>query len=248
MKVLGECEKARLYIESQSHIISEEEFNERRRHGGPFITISRETGVPEALIYEKLLKYLQKIYDEKKWRFFDKELIDKILNEHNLPKYFKDMLIEDKYSVVSSFASQILGTGADIWSLFQKVRTTIMHLAEAGYVIIIGRGANIMTSKLKGGLHIRLIASLHNRIIYISKCLNIDQNEALKYIKKEDQRRKVFLQTYYNKNVEDALNYHMLINTDYSGIEGTAKIIAAAVKQIQTNFVNEDIKLQEVIH
>ncbi len=247
MKVMGECEKARLYIESHSHIISEEEFNERRLHGGPFITISRETGVPEALIYEKLLKYLQKIYVEKKWRFFDKELIDKILNEHELPKYFTDMLIEDKYSIVKSFASQMLGTGADIWSLFRKVRTTIMHLAEAGYVIIIGRGANIMTSKIKGGLHVRLIASLQNRINYISNCLNIDKNEALKYIKKEDQRRKLFLQTYYNKNVEDALYYHMVINTDYTGMEGTAKIIAASVKQIQADFVNEDLKLQDVI-
>ncbi len=239
MKVMGECEKARLYLQSHSHIISEEEFNERKLRGGPFITISRETGVPEALIYEKLLKYLQRIYGEKKWRFFDKELIDKILNEHNLPKYFEDMLIEDKYSVVKSFASQMLGTGADIWSLFRKVRTTIMHLAEAGYVIIIGRGANIITSKLKNGLHVRLIAPIQNRINYISKCLEIDKDEALKYIKKEDQRRKIFLQTYYNRNVEDASFYHMIINTDYTGIEGSAKLIAVTVKQTSFNFNNE---------
>ena len=246
MKVLGECEKARLYLESHSHIISEEEFNERKLRGGPFITISRETGVPEALIYEKLLKYLQKMFGEKNWRFFDKELIDKILNEHNLPKYFKDILVEDKYSAVQSFASQILGTGADIWSLFRKVRTTIMHLAEAGYVIIIGRGANIMTSKLKGGLHVRLIASPQNRINFISQCLNVDKNEALKYIKREDQRRKVFLQTYYNKDVEDAMYYHMVINTDYTGIEKTAKLIASSVRMVAVDNYNEIAELSAV--
>ena len=243
MKVLGECEKARLYLESHSHIISEEEFNERKIHGGPFITISRETGVPEALIYERLLKYLQKIYGEKKWRFFDKELIDKILNEHNLPKYFKDMLVEDKYSAIKSIASQMLGTGSDIWNLFYKVRTTIIHLAEAGYVIIIGRGANIITAKLPGGLHLRLIASLQNRINYISQYLNIDKNDALKYIKKEDQRRKVFLQTYYNKNVEDPTYYHAIINTDYTGIEGTARLIASSTKQMSVNSTNENLEL-----
>ena len=243
MKVLGECEKARLYLESHSQIISEEEFNERKIRGGPFITISRETGVPEALIYERLLKYLQKIYGEKKWRFFDKELIDKILNEHNLPIYFKNMLIEDKYSAVKSIASQMLGTGSDIWNLFYKVRTTIIHLAEAGYVIIIGRGANIITAKLPGGLHIRLIASLQNRINYISKCLNIDKGEAIKYIKKEDQRRKVFLQTYYNKNVEDPTFYHAVINTDFTGIEGTAKLIAASTKQMPVNYIHENMEL-----
>ena len=242
MKVLGECEKARLYLESHSHIISEEEFNERKIHGGPFITISRETGVPEALIYERLLKYLQKIYGEKKWRFFDKELIDKILNEHNLPKYFKDMLVEDKYSAIKSIASQMLGTGSDIWNLFYKVRTTIIHLAEAGYVIIIGRGANIITAKLPGGLHLRLIASLQNRINYISQYLNIDKNDALKYIKKEDQRRKVFLQTYYNKNVEDPTYYHAIINTDYTGIEGTARLIASSTKQTTVNSTNENLE------
>jgi Cytidylate kinase-like family len=243
MKVLGECEKARLYLASHSHVISEEEFNERKIHGGPFITISRETGVPEALIYEKLLKYLQKIYGEKKWRFFDKELIDKILNEHHLPKYFEDILVEDKYSAVKSIASQMLGTGSDIWNLFYKVRTTITHLAQAGYVIIIGRGANIITSKLNGGLHVRLIASLQNRISYISKCLDLEKTEAMKYIKKEDQRRKVFLQTYYNKNVEDPLLYHAVINTDYTGIEGTAKLIASSTRQMPINFISEKIEL-----
>ena len=199
--------------------------------------------MPEALIYERLLKYLQKIYGEKKWRFFDKELIDKILNEHNLPIYFKNMLIEDKYSAVKSIASQMLGTGSDIWNLFYKVRTTIIHLAEAGYVIIIGRGANIITAKLPGGLHIRLIASLQNRINYISKCLNIDKGEAIKYIKKEDQRRKVFLQTYYNKNVEDPTFYHAVINTDFTGIEGTAKLIAASTKQMPVNYIRENMEL-----
>ena len=246
MKILGECEKARLYLESHSHIISEEEFNERKIHGGPFITISRETGVPEALIYERLLKYLQKIYGEKKWRFFDKELIDKILNEHHLPKYFEDMLVEDKYSAIKSIASQMLGTGSDIWNLFYKVRTTIIHLAEAGYVIIIGRGANIITSKFPGGLHLRLIASMQNRINYISKYLNIDKNEATKYIKKEDQRRKVFLRTYYNKDVEDPLYYHAIINTDYTGIEGTARLIASSTKQMPVNFINENKELSSV--
>ena len=243
MKVLGECEKARLYLESHSNIISEEEFNERKLHRGPFITISRETGVPEALIYERLLKYLQKIYGEKKWRFFDKELIDKILNEHNFPKYFKEMLVEDKYSAIKSIASQMLGTGSDIWNLFYKVRTTILHLAEAGYVVIIGRGANIITAKLTGGLHVRLIASLQSRMNYISKCLNIETGEALKYIKKEDQRRKVFLQTYYNKNVEDPTYYHAIINTDYTGIEGTARLIASSTKQMPINYINENMEL-----
>lgn len=246
MKVLGECEKARIYLESHSHIISEEEFYERKIRGGPFITISRETGVPEALIYERLLKYLQKIYGEKKWRFFDKELIDKILNEHNLPKYFKEMLIEDKYSAIKSIASQMLGTGSDIWNLFYKVRTTILHLTEAGYVIIIGRGANIITSKLSGGLHVRLIAALPNRINYISKCLDIDKSEAAKYIKKEDQRRKVFLQTYYNKDVEDPTYYHAIINTDYTGIEGTARLIASSTKQMPINFINENKELSSI--
>ena len=94
-----------------------------------------------------------------------------------------------------------------------------------------------MTSKLRYGLHVRLIASPQNRINYISKYLNIDKNEALKYIKKEDQRRKVFLQTYYNKNVEDALYYHIIINTDYAGIDGTAKLIASSVRIISNENV-----------
>lgn len=231
MKVVGECEKARLYLESRAQFISEKEYNERKRDGGPFITISRQTGIAEEIIYQKLLQYLQKDNQGKEWRFFDRELIHKIISEHHLPDYFKKIITEDKYSLVKSFSYELLGTGYDMWSLFNKIRLTIIHLTEPGYVIVVGRGANLITSRMQGGLHIRLVASLQNRIKYIAECKNISRREAAKFIKEDEIRRKGYLHTYFSRELDDPLIYDMVINTDYMGLDGTAYVISKAAKE-----------------
>ena len=61
---------------------------EERRAGPSFVTISRQTGAYGLTIAEKLAEYLDK-HDRRRqhcpWTAFDKNLIQRVIEEHNLP-------------------------------------------------------------------------------------------------------------------------------------------------------------------
>ena len=98
-----------------------------------------------------------------------------------------------------------------------------------GNVVIVGRGANVITAKLKNTFHVRLIASLEKRVEHIKELMDMNEKEALTYIKKEDENRKKYLKSYFHVDADDPLLYHMTINTDLLTHKGAAYLIAEAV-------------------
>ncbi len=212
MKVLGSYEKARIYIEQHS----QEPASVKKRKGRAVITLSRETGVGAASICENLVEYLNSYADEEysDWIYFDRELIEKIMEDRRLPPHFRDMIDEDKPMKMDSWFSELLGLSPSKLSLIRRISKTIMSLAEMGNVIIVGRGANIITAKLKNTFHLRLIAPLNYRIETAMKLYNLNRKSAEEFIKKEDTARKKFIKTYFHKDIDDPLLYHAVINTN----------------------------------
>jgi len=164
-----------------------------------------------------------------KWGYFDKDLIEKVLKDHNLPARISNYMVEDKYHHVTAAVHELLGLKPSDWSIIHKTTETILQLARMGNVIIVGRGGNVITAKLKNTFHVRLIASLEKRIEHICELMNMDKKEAEQYVKKQDELRKDYIKTYFHKDIEDPLLYHMIVNTDLLTHEGAAYLIAEAV-------------------
>src|SRR3970282_1092419 len=98
MLISGALEKARLYIETHS---KEKESDKRGKfEKGPCITISRETGAGADGISQKLVEIFQNYKKETlpDWTIFDKNLIEKVLEDHHLPKTLTEVFDEKKYS------------------------------------------------------------------------------------------------------------------------------------------------------
>jgi len=164
-----------------------------------------------------------------KWAFFDKSLIEKVLEDHKLPKQISEFMHEGKYKHLSSVVYELLGLKPAEWTLIHKTTDTILQLARMGNVVIVGRGANIITSKLNNAFHIRLVASMEKRIEHMKSLMGFTEKEALHYIKKEDENRENYLKSYFHVDVEDPLYYHMVVNTDLLTHKGAAYLIAEAV-------------------
>ena len=96
----------------------------------------------------------------------------------------------------------------------QKTNKTILHLAQLGYVIIVGRASNIITARMPGGVNIRLICPLEKRIQHVQAYYGMNQKKAKEFILKEDRKRKNYVKKYFNKNIDDPLLYDMVINLD----------------------------------
>ena len=231
MLLKGPIEKAKLYVESQQKIDESTKVKNRKIKPGPCITISREPGARANIISERLTDFLSNYYNANpiQWTVFDKNLIEKVLQDHQLPQRLGKLMEEKKYSAVHSITTELLGGQPSIWSLVHKTTETILQLAQIGNVVIIDRGANVITSKLWNSFHIRLVAPLEDRINHVQNLYNFDKKEALDYIKKEDSDRKDYIMNYFHKDINDPLLYHLIINTHMISDEEAAEIIGKAV-------------------
>lgn len=227
---IGAYEKAKRYIES--HTQPEEKFLQKREVY-PCITISRQTGAGSKPVCEKLIELMDKYSEPEgvRWAFFDRSLIERVLEDHNLPKQISEFMLEGKYKHLTSVVYELLGLKPAEWTIIHKTTDTILQLARMGNVVIVGRGANIITAKLKNTFHVRLVASLEKRVEHIRSVMGYSEKEAVNYIKREDENRRKYLKSYFHADIEDPLLYHLVINTDKLTHTGAAYLIAEAVVQ-----------------
>ena len=225
---IGAYEKSKRYIESHTEK-SDKPFIKKEVY--PCITISRQTGAGSNPVCEKLIQIMDEYSEPEgvKWAFFDRNLIEKVLEDYNLPKQISEFMREGKYKHLNAVVYEMLGLKPSEWTLVHKTTDTILQLARMGNVVIVGRGANVITAKLKNTFHVRLIASLEKRIEHIKVLMDMNEKEALAHIKKEDENRKKYLKSYFHVDPDDPLLYHMTVNTDLLTHKGAAYLIAEAV-------------------
>jgi len=198
------------------------------------VTISRQAGSGAHAVAETLAMHLQAHDQEhngenRPWTVFDRNLVETVLHDHHLPARLSKFMPEDRVSQISDALDEICGLHPPSASLVDKMAETILRLAELGNVILIGRGAHIVTSRLNYVFHVRLVGSLEKRAEHIQKTQRLDRKAALSFIHHEDMGRRRYLSKYYGKDIDDPLLYHMAINTDLIGHAQAAKIIAESM-------------------
>jgi cytidylate kinase len=244
MKVLGSYERARIYIDKHYQESDEAKFHKRKLNPGPIITISRETGIGATAICENLTEYFNRyaITGYRDWTFFDRDLIEKIMEDHNLPDHFRKFLSEEKPTTIDSWFGEILGISPSNISLLHKTVHTIMKLAEFGNTIIVGRASNIILLNKPNAFHVRLVAPLNFRIENAVKLYNVDHKAAAEFIKHKDEERKNYFWKYFHKNIDDPLLYHSVINTNLLAFEEIAEMIGHCVIRKFPKFFSSTIK------
>jgi cytidylate kinase len=98
-----------------------------------------------------------------------------------------------------------------------------------GYVILVGRGGNVITGTLPNVFHVRLVGSLEKRIAQAQEVHNLDRQAALEWIKKQDKGRTRYVKENYDKDIDDPLLYHLVLNTDLIHYNDAARLIGDEV-------------------
>ncbi len=195
------------------------------------VTISRQTGCGAKAIADDLAEYLQSHSGRKAqpWMVFDRNLVEKVLEEHNLPASMANYMKEDRISELEDIMEELFGLHLPKWLLVRKTSETILHLANLGHAILIGRGSNIITSKLPFVFHVRLIGSLDKRVERLRQERRQTEKAALQFIRTEDNARRRYLKKYFGRNADDPMLYHLVINTDLVSSDTAAAMIGGAV-------------------
>lgn len=211
----------------------QEKLAQLRRSGLAYrsLTISRQAGSGAHSIGEHVAALLQarSPKDSCPWTVFDRNLVEKVLDEHNLPKSLARFMAEDRISEVTDTMDELFGLHPPSWDLVRKTSETILNLAQLGHVVIIGRGANVITAKMEDVFHVRLVGSEEKRIERASEIYELSRRAAREFIQKGDRGRTRFMRKYFNVNIDDPLGYHLVINTDRIGYKETAKLILDAM-------------------
>jgi hypothetical protein len=179
-------------------------------------------------VAERLAEILQQTEGKgvQEWVVVDRHLVETALREHHMPLQLARKMPEDKRSYLNDVLDDLFGLRPPSWVLVPQVVKTILRLAGAGHVVLIGRGATFVTSELDNVFHVRLVASLASRVSRTQASHGLTAQEAKRFVAKEDRGRQRYLKAYFHVRPDDELLHHMMVNTDRYSFEDAAALIA----------------------
>jgi cytidylate kinase len=211
------------------------------------ITISRQYGSGGDEIASRLCELLG-------YRLFDKRMMAQIASEAGLSSKEVIDSQEDRHQVLSFFdrlfghkvteawVSKDESSGArtvELMELDSKRYVTVVHdllqtAAQQGNVVIMGRGGQVVLKGQPGVLHVRLAASLEERVRRVSEQQRFTNPAAARdFVAGRDRAGADYIRTYYDADWDDPALYHLELNTGLWDTESAAQIIADVVKRLK---------------
>jgi len=198
----------------------------------PAITISRQTGAGAVTVAYLVAEQLDKECPGEPpcpWAVFDRNLASEILKDHNLSAKLERFMPEDAKFPLTDALEALLGLHPINWTLKGYASETIRKLIRKGNVVVVGRGAAIVTTSLPRILHVRLVAPFDFRVRHFAEFYKVTNEKATHLVRERDEARRRYVQDYFNADVNDLSHYHLVINTRRTGFEGAAQIISNAL-------------------
>lgn len=196
------------------------------------VTVSREAGSGGNTVAENLVASLQRTNrkDARPWTMFDRNLIERVLEDHQLPARLAKFFPEDRLTELQDIMDEVFGLRPGSWKLVEQASETILQLAALGGAVIVGRGANLVTRRLPDVLHVRLVGSLEVRARRLAETRGMTRKSALDYIHRVDVGRRRYVKKYFGEDIDDPLLYHLVINTDLVSTEEATNTLVRAVQ------------------
>lgn len=188
---------------------------------GPIITISRQKGSGGSRAASKLAELTG-------FTLIGRDIIDQISVDIGTQKRLVETLDESVRSkfelwVEGIFQRRIVDTSDYLKSLVKIIGAVSHH----GKAIIVGRGANFVLGR-KRGFHVRVVADSEFRVNSLMRQLGISRLAALEEIARSDERRRKFIKSDFGKDIDDPLEYDMVINSTSLNPEHMAQMILNA--------------------
>jgi len=198
------------------------------------VAISRE---PYAGGHDMCQELLKLLHGDAKlgadpWALFDRDLVAKILEDHGLPSSLSAYMPEDKPKELRGVINEIVGVHPPLWDLFQHTCDSMLRLAKIGNVILIGRGAHIVTRELPHVLRVRVVAPFEFRLERAAEGMGISFEEAEKFLRREDRAKAAFVRSHFCEELDDPLAYHLTLNTGKLSLAQGARLLYTALKRL----------------
>lgn len=111
----------------------------------------------------------------------------------------------------------------------EAMTTVIKRLAFRKSIVIRGRGSQFILKGYPDAFHVLTVAPVDIRVKRVTEERRLDEEAARKEIARVDGSRRAFISKYFNAELEDPVNYHLVLNTEQLSFDGAARLVVDAM-------------------
>jgi cytidylate kinase len=198
----------------------------------PFITISRQPGAGAWRLAQQFVDAVNASDpDGPRLTCLDRVLVEKVAADHHLSERLIESLEQADHSWITDlFSGLSLAEHTEDTTVYRRVVQTIRALAQAGHVVIVGRGAAFATRNLDGGVHLRLVAPREHRVGLISQSMNLTHQAAEAWVRERERGRATFYKRFWPNDSLEPESFTVTANAARISPSTMIAMLAALVK------------------
>ncbi len=135
------------------------------------------------------------------------------------------------FPVLSSMEESRLSS-LDEDSYVKLTQKIMLRLANEGNVVLMGRGSQALLRHRQDALHVRVVAAHDFCVTTTHEREDMGRQEAGRLIRRIDDQRLRYIKRHYSINPTQPEHYHLVVNTEWLGIEGAVEAIVAAARNL----------------
>jgi cytidylate kinase len=112
----------------------------------------------------------------------------------------------------------------------KALESVVREPARGESIVIRGRGSQFILKEYPGSLHVLVVAPLEVRVERVMRDLKLDREAASQEIARFDSSRHEFVKRYFRAELEDPLQYDLVINTGRLSFNAAASNIINAFR------------------
>ena len=193
----------------------------------PTVTLTREFGCEGYPVAEKLQALLEQASGAR-WVVMDRALLEVVARDNHL-----NARILEKIGSRNRFLDDMFSTFSSHWKsdkdYYRLLCRQIISLAQDGNVILVGRGASILTQQMGNCFHFRIVAPMSFKVKSIVSRTNQSADEAQDMIHRRQRQRDAFLKDFLGRDIADPTLYHLIFNNARCSAGQIAALMAAVI-------------------
>jgi len=162
------------------------------------ITISRQTGSLGNEISESLSTRLG-------WELLNRDLI--------ISGFLKDICTPNDMYMLKQSAKFYLSESAENITYLEYMKKKLREYSQDNSLVLVGSGSQMIFADDPEALHVRIIAPFDLRVLRVKKLYHINDIEAEEIVRRSDKKQKKFISTVFNRDLDEARLYHLVMNT-----------------------------------
>lgn len=192
---------------------------------GHFVAISREAGAGGEEIGRA-------VSDELGWRMLDRELLGLVAKAAECSANDVELIDETRMRWVTDLFNHWIDRAPVSHEKYLICLSAVLRTAiKSESIVVVGRGAPFLLPR-EHGLTVRIIAPKQFRVEQARHLRGLTAREARAWVERTDRERHDFVAQHFHQDVNQMHLYDLVLNVEKLGIEGAARQIACAAREL----------------